>query len=37
MKSISGRAFAKLLEQRGWELIRVQGSHHMIRIVGFGG
>jgi predicted RNA binding protein YcfA (HicA-like mRNA interferase family) len=29
MKSISGKAFAKVLEQRGWELIRVQGSHHI--------
>ena len=29
MKSISGKKFAKILERRGWQLIRVQGSHHI--------
>jgi predicted RNA binding protein YcfA (HicA-like mRNA interferase family) len=29
MKSISGKAFAKILEKHGWELVRVQGSHHI--------
>ncbi len=29
MKSISGKRFAKLLEQHGWVLLRVQGSHHI--------
>jgi predicted RNA binding protein YcfA (HicA-like mRNA interferase family) len=29
MKSISGKAFAKILEKHGWELTRVQGSHHI--------
>ena len=29
MKSISGKKFAKMLERRGWQLIRVQGSHHI--------
>jgi predicted RNA binding protein YcfA (HicA-like mRNA interferase family) len=29
MKSVAGREFAKALEQRGWELLRVQGSHHI--------
>ncbi|MFH1288127.1 MAG: type II toxin-antitoxin system HicA family toxin [bacterium] len=29
MKSISGRKFAKLLEKRGWELKRINGSHHI--------
>ncbi|NJM67468.1 MAG: type II toxin-antitoxin system HicA family toxin [Acaryochloris sp. RU_4_1] len=29
MKSISGQKFAKLLERKGWQLIRVQGSHHI--------
>lgn len=29
MKSISGRHFAKLLENRGWQLVRVNGSHHV--------
>ncbi len=30
MKSISGKDFAKILEQRGWTLLRVQGSHHIF-------
>ena len=29
MKSISGKAFAKILEKHGWKLVRVQGSHHI--------
>jgi predicted RNA binding protein YcfA (HicA-like mRNA interferase family) len=29
MKSISGKEFAKSLEQHGWALLRVQGSHHI--------
>lgn len=29
MKSLSGRELAKLLEQRGWRLLRVQGSFHI--------
>ena len=29
MKSISGKAFAKILERRGWRLLRIQGSHHI--------
>jgi predicted RNA binding protein YcfA (HicA-like mRNA interferase family) len=29
MKSISGKDFAKILEQHGWALLRVQGSHHI--------
>jgi predicted RNA binding protein YcfA (HicA-like mRNA interferase family) len=28
LKSISGKAFARLLERRGWKLIRVSGSRH---------
>jgi predicted RNA binding protein YcfA (HicA-like mRNA interferase family) len=30
MKSLSGRELAKLLEQRGWVLRRVHGSHHIF-------
>jgi len=26
MKSISGKAFAKILERHGWNLVRIQGS-----------
>ena len=29
MKSVAGWEFAKALEQRGWELLQVQGSHHI--------
>ena len=30
MKTVSGRQFARLLEKRGWVLMRVQGSHHIF-------
>lgn len=30
MKSISGKQMAKLVEQKGWKLIRVNGSHHIF-------
>jgi predicted RNA binding protein YcfA (HicA-like mRNA interferase family) len=29
VKAISGKALARLLEKRGWELKRVKGSHHV--------
>jgi predicted RNA binding protein YcfA (HicA-like mRNA interferase family) len=29
MKSVSGKEFARILEQHGWTLLRVQGSHHI--------
>ncbi|GJL66635.1 MAG: hypothetical protein NPIRA05_16060 [Nitrospirales bacterium] len=29
MKTVSGKAFAKLLEKKGWELRRIKGSHHI--------
>ncbi|HKY26801.1 MAG TPA: type II toxin-antitoxin system HicA family toxin [Pyrinomonadaceae bacterium] len=29
MKSVSGKEFAKILERRGWTLLRVNGSHHI--------
>jgi predicted RNA binding protein YcfA (HicA-like mRNA interferase family) len=29
MKSLSGRDFARLIERRGWQLLRVGGSHHV--------
>ena len=29
MKSVSGREFARLVERRGWQLLRVNGSHHV--------
>ncbi|WP_319420856.1 type II toxin-antitoxin system HicA family toxin [Pleurocapsa sp. FMAR1] len=30
MKSVNGKKFAKLLEQNGWVLLRVSGSHHIF-------
>ena len=29
MKQVSGKDFAKLLSQKGWELKRIHGSHHV--------
>jgi predicted RNA binding protein YcfA (HicA-like mRNA interferase family) len=29
MKSLSGKELARLVEQHGWKLLRVQGSHHI--------
>ena len=29
MKSFSGKELAKILEQKGWTLLRVQGSHYI--------
>ena len=29
MKALSGKAFCRLLERDGWQLLRVQGSHHV--------
>jgi predicted RNA binding protein YcfA (HicA-like mRNA interferase family) len=34
LKSISGKAFARLLESRGWMLARISGSHHVYMKVG---
>ena len=29
MKAISGKQFSKILENRGWHLVRVNGSYHV--------
>lgn len=29
MKPVSGKDFAKLLKRNGWQLLRIQGSHHI--------
>ncbi|MBI5218394.1 MAG: type II toxin-antitoxin system HicA family toxin [Bacteroidia bacterium] len=29
MKSISGKKFCKLIENKGWVLKRINGSHHI--------
>jgi len=29
MKSVTGRELARVLEKKGWSLLRIQGSHHI--------
>jgi predicted RNA binding protein YcfA (HicA-like mRNA interferase family) len=29
LKALSGRAFARIVERRGWHLLRINGSHHI--------
>jgi predicted RNA binding protein YcfA (HicA-like mRNA interferase family) len=29
MKAVSGKELARLLERRGWQLLRINGSHHI--------
>lgn len=29
MKVVSGSEFARLIERRGWRLLRIAGSHHI--------
>ena len=29
MKSLTGREFSRLVERRGWVLLRISGSHHI--------
>jgi predicted RNA binding protein YcfA (HicA-like mRNA interferase family) len=29
MKAVSGKELAKIVERKGWSLMRVQGSHHI--------
>jgi predicted RNA binding protein YcfA (HicA-like mRNA interferase family) len=31
LKAISGKDLAKLARKKGWELVRVQGSHHIFK------
>lgn len=34
MKQTSGKALCRLLEQKGWELKRINGSHHIFVMQG---
>jgi predicted RNA binding protein YcfA (HicA-like mRNA interferase family) len=34
MRTITGREFARMVERRGWQLLRVAGSHHIYGKVG---
>jgi predicted RNA binding protein YcfA (HicA-like mRNA interferase family) len=29
MTALSGRAFTRIVERRGWQLLRISGSHHI--------
>jgi predicted RNA binding protein YcfA (HicA-like mRNA interferase family) len=29
VKALSGRELARLVERRGWKLLRISGSHHI--------
>ena len=31
MKPVSGKRMCRVLEQRGWTLARINGSHHIYR------
>jgi predicted RNA binding protein YcfA (HicA-like mRNA interferase family) len=34
LKQITGKALAKALQRRGWQLVRVKGSHHIFMMDG---
>ena len=34
MKAVSGKRFCQLLEERGWRLMRIRGSHHVYAKAG---
>ena len=36
MRSISGRELARMVERRGWRLLRINGSHHIYGRPGSG-
>lgn len=34
MKQVSGKTLAKAIERKGWNLVRVKGSHHIFVMSG---
>ena len=34
MKQVSGKEFCRLLQKRGWQLKRINGSHHIHAMAG---
>jgi predicted RNA binding protein YcfA (HicA-like mRNA interferase family) len=34
MRSITGREFVRMIERRGWQLLRINGSHHIYGRLG---
>jgi predicted RNA binding protein YcfA (HicA-like mRNA interferase family) len=35
LKAISGKRFCRLLEEKNWELMRINGSHYIYSKIGF--
>ena len=33
MKQVSGREFARVVQERGWRLARIHGSHHIFTML----
>ena len=34
MRALTGREFARMVERRGWQLLRIAGSHHIYGRLG---
>jgi predicted RNA binding protein YcfA (HicA-like mRNA interferase family) len=34
VKQVSGRELARVVQQRGWQLARINGSHHIFTMAG---
>ena len=34
MKILSGKEFERLLKIKGWQLVRIKGSHHVFMMLG---
>ncbi len=34
MKTVTGKELARVLERKGWKLDRVNGSHHIYKVLG---
>jgi predicted RNA binding protein YcfA (HicA-like mRNA interferase family) len=34
VKQVSGRELARIIQQRGWVLARIHGSHHIFTMAG---
>lgn len=34
MKTVTGKEFCRILQSRGWQLRRIQGSHHIYTRAG---
>ena len=34
MKHVTGKELARVVQSRGWQLVRVHGSHHIFKMSG---